>query len=113
MILEEIELAEKGNFKGSIFLHRKLFVDLTQEDDATYTPSLIAKSSSPSSPNAPLKTPSTKETSSTIGTTSSSFESKPCSLPFSSRNTPSPQTTNLFLDDPLDEPPRPSIPLPL
>ncbi|GJU68252.1 hypothetical protein Tco_1254511 [Tanacetum coccineum] len=84
-----------------------------EEDDETHTPSPIAKSSSPSPPNAPSKTPSTKDTSSTFGTTSSSFESKPCSLPFSSRNTPSPQPTNLFLDDPLDAPPRPSNPLPL
>ncbi|GJV93119.1 hypothetical protein Tco_1540932 [Tanacetum coccineum] len=92
---------------------RKLFVDLTQEDDETHTPSPIEKSSSPSLPNAPSKTPSTKDTSSTFGTTSSSFESKPCSLPFSSRNKPSPQPTNSFHDDPLDAPPRPSNPLPL
>ncbi|GJR88967.1 hypothetical protein Tco_0212978 [Tanacetum coccineum] len=32
---------------------------------------------------------------------------------FYSRNTPSPQSTNPFLDDPLDAPPRPSNPLPL
>ncbi|GKF92464.1 hypothetical protein Tco_0279183 [Tanacetum coccineum] len=62
--------------------------------------------------NAPSKTPSTKETSSTFRTTSSSFESKPQSSPLSSRNTPSPQPTNPFLDDPLDAPPRPSNSLP-
>ncbi|GKD15524.1 hypothetical protein Tco_1199931 [Tanacetum coccineum] len=91
---------------------RKLFVDLTQ-DDETHTPSPIEKSSSPSPPNAPLKTPSTKDTSSTFETTSSSFESKPCSSPFSLRNTPSPQPTNPFLDDPLDSPSSPSNSLPL
>nr|GEX44490.1 hypothetical protein [Tanacetum cinerariifolium] len=46
-------------------------------------------------------------------TTPSSFESKPHSLPLSSRNIPSPQPTNPFLDDPLDAPLRPSNPLPL
>ncbi|GJT86053.1 hypothetical protein Tco_1067770 [Tanacetum coccineum] len=90
--------------KLTIIPPRKLFVDLTQEDDETHTPSPISKSSSPSPPNAPSKTPSTKEASSTLGTTSSSFESKPNSSPFSSRNTPSPQPTNPFLDDPLDAP---------
>ncbi|GJU47684.1 hypothetical protein Tco_1217239 [Tanacetum coccineum] len=72
-----------------------------------------AKSSSSSSLNAPSKTPTTKETSSTLGTTSFSFESKPNSLLFSLRNTPSPQPTNPFLDDPLDAPSRPSNPFPL
>ncbi|GKC35782.1 hypothetical protein Tco_1048166 [Tanacetum coccineum] len=99
--------------KLTIIPPRKLFVDLTQEDDETHTPSLIAKFSFPSPPNAPSKTPSTKETSSTFGTISSSFESKPHSSPLSSRNTPSPQSTNPFLDDLLDAPPRPSNPLPL
>ncbi|GKD28130.1 hypothetical protein Tco_1234344 [Tanacetum coccineum] len=77
-----------------------------------HTPSPITISSSPSPPNAPSKTPSTKETSSTLGTTSS-FESKPHSSPFSLRNTHSPQPTNPFLDNPLDAFPRPSNPLPL
>ncbi|GJV37609.1 hypothetical protein Tco_1410086 [Tanacetum coccineum] len=99
--------------KLTIIPPRKLFVNLTQEDDDTHTPSPIAKSSSPSLPNAPSKTLSTKETSSTLGTTSSSFESKLNSSPFSSRNTPSPQPTNPFLDDPLDAFPRPSNLLPL
>ncbi|GKD03708.1 hypothetical protein Tco_1178682, partial [Tanacetum coccineum] len=93
--------------KFTIISPRKLCVDLTQEDDATHTPSPLAKSSSPSPPNAPLKTLSTKDTSSTLGTTSSSFESKPNSSPFSSRNTHSPQPTNPFIDNPLDAPPRP------
>ncbi|GJU29514.1 putative reverse transcriptase domain-containing protein [Tanacetum coccineum] len=94
------------------YIHHELFVDLTQEDNDTHIPSPIAKSSSLSLPNALSKTPSTKETSSTLGTTSSSFESKPNTLPFSSRNIPFPQPTNPFLDDPLDAPPRPSNPLP-
>ncbi|GJY42452.1 hypothetical protein Tco_0429722 [Tanacetum coccineum] len=99
--------------KLNIIPPRKLFVDLTQEDDETHTLSPIAKSSSPSPPNAPSKTPSTKDTSSSLGTTSSSFKSKLNSSTISSRNTPSPQPTNFFLDDLLDAPPRPSNPLPL
>ncbi|GJX87163.1 hypothetical protein Tco_0339177 [Tanacetum coccineum] len=99
--------------KLTIIPPRKLFVDLTQEDDDTHTPYLIAKSSSQSPPNVPSKTPSTKKTSSTLGTTSSTFESKPNSSSFSSRNTPYPQPTIPFLDDPLDAPPRPLNLLPL
>ncbi|GJY51357.1 hypothetical protein Tco_0442204 [Tanacetum coccineum] len=95
--------------KLTIIPPRKLFVDLTQDEDNTHTPSLISKSLSPSPPNAPSKTPSTKDTSFTLRTTSSSFESSP----FSSRNIHYPQSTNPFLDDPLDAPPRPSNPLPL
>ncbi|GKE39410.1 hypothetical protein Tco_1462815, partial [Tanacetum coccineum] len=87
--------------------------DLTKEDDGITTPSPITKSSSSSSPNAPSKTPSTKDTSSTFGTTSSSFKSKPHSLPTSSKDTPSPQPTNPFLVDTLDSPPRLSNQLPL
>ncbi|GJT98003.1 hypothetical protein Tco_1093521 [Tanacetum coccineum] len=89
--------------KLTIIPPRKLFVDLTQEDDYTHTPSPLAKSLSPSQPNAPSKTPSTKETSATFGTISTSFESKPYSSPLSSRNTPSPQPTNPFIDNPLDD----------
>ncbi|GJR30374.1 hypothetical protein Tco_1106606 [Tanacetum coccineum] len=83
------------------------------EEDDTTTHSPIAKSSSPSPPNAPLKTLSTKDTSSTFGTTSSSFESKPQSSPPSSNDTPSPQPSNLFLDYIMDVPPRPLNPIPL
>ncbi|GKB32760.1 hypothetical protein Tco_0872161 [Tanacetum coccineum] len=92
---------------------RKLFVDLTHDDDETTTPSPITKSSSPSPPNAPSKTPSNKDTSSTFGTTSSSFESKPQPSPPSSKDILSPQPTNPFLDDILDAPLRPSNPIPL
>ncbi|GJZ45856.1 hypothetical protein Tco_0593452 [Tanacetum coccineum] len=99
--------------KLTIILLRKLFMDLTSEDDDTTTPSPITKSSSPSPPNAPSKTLSTKDTSSTFGTTSSSFESKPQSSPLFSNDTPSPQPSNHFLDDILDAPSRPSNPLPL
>ncbi|GJW45234.1 hypothetical protein Tco_0074033 [Tanacetum coccineum] len=97
--------------KLTIIPPRKLFVELTQKDDDTTTPSPITKSSSASLPNAPSKTPTTKDTSSTFGTTSSSFESKSHSLPPS--YTPSPQPTNPFLDDILDAPLRPSNQLPL
>ncbi|GJY64616.1 hypothetical protein Tco_0466076 [Tanacetum coccineum] len=82
----------------------------THEDDTT-TPSPITKSSSPSPPNAPSKTSSTKDTSSTFGTTSFSFESKPQSSPLSSKDTPSPQPSNPFIDDIMDVPPRPSNPI--
>ncbi|GJU11584.1 hypothetical protein Tco_1133980 [Tanacetum coccineum] len=92
---------------------KQLFVDLTSEEDDTTTPSPITKYLSPSPPNAPSKTPSTKDTSSTFGTTSSSFESKPQSSPFSSNDKPSPQPSNPFLDDIIDSPPRPSNLLPL
>ncbi|GKE88396.1 hypothetical protein Tco_1565871 [Tanacetum coccineum] len=54
-----------------------------------------------------------KDTSSTFGTTSSSFESKPQSSPLSSHDTPSPQPSSPFLDDIMDAPPRPLNPLPL
>ncbi|GJS62112.1 hypothetical protein Tco_0656896 [Tanacetum coccineum] len=56
---------------------------------------------------------SVKDTSSTFGTTSSSFESKPQSSPLSFNDTPSPQPSNPFLDDIIDAPPRPSNLLPL
>ncbi|GJV70715.1 hypothetical protein Tco_1490710 [Tanacetum coccineum] len=83
------------------------------EDDDTTAPSPITKSSSSSPPNAPSKTPSTKDTSSTFITTSSSFKSKPQSSTLSSNDTPSPQPSNLFLDDIMDAPLRLSNPLPL
>ncbi|GJU39991.1 hypothetical protein Tco_1192948 [Tanacetum coccineum] len=98
--------------KLTIIPPRKLFVDLTSENDTTI-PSPITKSSSPSPPNAPSKTPSTKDTSSTFGTTSSLFESKPHSSPLSSNDTPSPQPSNPFLDDIIDVPPRSSNLIPL
>ncbi|GKB36818.1 putative ribonuclease H-like domain-containing protein [Tanacetum coccineum] len=104
-------MMEMTKIKLTIIPPRKLFVELTQKDDDTTTPSPITKSSSASLPNAPSKTPTTKDTSSTFGTTSSSFESKSHSLPPS--YTPSPQPTNPFLDDILDAPLRPSNQLPL
>ncbi|GJU13573.1 hypothetical protein Tco_1135969 [Tanacetum coccineum] len=81
------------------------------EEDDTTTPSPITKYSSPSPPNGPSKTLSTKDTSSTFGTTSLSFESIPQSLPLSSKDTPSPQPYNPFLNDIMDAPLRPSNPL--
>ncbi|GJW53137.1 hypothetical protein Tco_0097222 [Tanacetum coccineum] len=80
----------------------------TSRANDTTTPSPITKSSSPSPPNAPSKTPSTKDTSSTFGTTSSLFESKPQSSPLSSNDTPSPQPSSHFLNDIMNAPPRPS-----
>ncbi|GJW13578.1 hypothetical protein Tco_0017711 [Tanacetum coccineum] len=99
--------------KLTIIPPRQLFVDLSSKEDDTITPSTITKSSSPSPPNAPSKNPSTKDTSSTFGTTSSLFESKPQSLPPSSVDTPSPQPSNPFLNDIIDVPPRSSNPIPL
>ncbi|GJZ70209.1 hypothetical protein Tco_0633759 [Tanacetum coccineum] len=94
--------------KLTIIPPRQLFVNLSSDEDDTTTPSPITKSSSPSPLNAPSKTPSTKDTSSTFGTTSSSFESKPQYLPPSSNDTPSPQPSNPILNDIMDAPPRPS-----
>nr|GEV56849.1 cytochrome P450 [Tanacetum cinerariifolium] len=94
---------------SSTFDHPSSSHHVDEDDDGNGE----ATSSSPSPPNAPSKTPSTKETSTTFGTTTSSFESKPHSSPPSLRNTPSPQPTNPFLDDPLYAPQRPSNPLPL
>ncbi|GKB90970.1 hypothetical protein Tco_0963242 [Tanacetum coccineum] len=99
--------------KLTIIPPRQLFVNISSVEDDTTTPSPITKSSSLSPPNAPSKTPSTKDTSSTFGTTSSSFKSKPQSLPPSSNNIPSPQPSNLFLNDIMDAPPRPSNLIPL
>ncbi|GJT87392.1 hypothetical protein Tco_1069109 [Tanacetum coccineum] len=99
--------------KLTIIPSRQLFVDLSSEEDDSTTPSPITKSSSPYPPNAPSKTLSTKDTSSTFGTTSSSFESKPQSSPPTSNDTPSPQPSNPFLDNIMDAPPRPSNPIPL
>ncbi|GJS31910.1 hypothetical protein Tco_0492530, partial [Tanacetum coccineum] len=77
------------------------------------TPSPITASSFPSLPNAPSKNSSTKDTSSTFGTTSSSFESKPQASPPTSCDIPSPQPSNPFLENVMDAPPKPSHPLPL
>nr|GEV79517.1 hypothetical protein [Tanacetum cinerariifolium] len=82
-------------------------------EDVTTTPSRVTTSSSPSPPNASSKTPSIKDTSSTFGTISSSFESKPQSSPPTFNDTPSPQPSNPFLENVMDAPPRPSHPLPL
>ncbi|GJZ60029.1 hypothetical protein Tco_0615845 [Tanacetum coccineum] len=78
------------------------------DEDVTAKPSRITTSYSPSPPNAPSKIPSTKDTSSTFGTTSSLFESKPQSSPPTSNDTPSPQPSNPFLDNIMDAPSRPS-----
>ncbi|GJT59843.1 hypothetical protein Tco_1003376 [Tanacetum coccineum] len=83
------------------------------DEDVTTIPSPITTSSSPSLPNAPSKTTSTKDTSSTFGTTSSLFKSKPQSLSLNSNDTPSPQPSNPFLENVMVAPPRPSHPLPL
>ncbi|GJX26969.1 hypothetical protein Tco_0233265 [Tanacetum coccineum] len=99
--------------KLTIIPPRQIFVDLTNEDDSNSTPSPITTSSSPTPPNAPTKTPSTKDSSSTFGTTSSSFESKPKYSPPSSSEPSFPKPSNLFLYDLLDVPPRPSNPIPL
>ncbi|GKA50529.1 hypothetical protein Tco_0743602 [Tanacetum coccineum] len=87
--------------------------NISSDEEDTTTPSPITKFPSPSPTNSPLKTSSTKDTSSTFGTTSSSFESKPQSSPPSSNDTSSPQLSNPFLNDIMDAPLRPSNPIPL
>nr|GEY01710.1 hypothetical protein [Tanacetum cinerariifolium] len=99
--------------KLTIIPPRKLFVNISSDKDVTTTPSHITTSSFPSSPNAPSKTLFTKDISSTFGTTSSTFKSKPQSLPPTSNDIPSPQPSNPFLENVMDASPRPSHPLPL
>nr|GEV04938.1 hypothetical protein [Tanacetum cinerariifolium] len=99
--------------KLTIIPPRQLFVNISSDEDTTTTPSPITTSSSSSPLNAPSKTSSTKDTSYTFGNTCSSFESKPQSLPPTTKDTPSPQPFNLFLDNIIDAPPRPSNPIPL
>nr|GFB07406.1 hypothetical protein [Tanacetum cinerariifolium] len=94
--------------KLTIISPRQLFINLSSDKDATTTPFSITTSSSSSPPIAPSKTSSTKDTSSTFGATSSSFKSKPQSLPLTSNDTPSPQPSNTFLDNIMDAPLRPS-----
>ncbi|GKC41543.1 hypothetical protein Tco_1059265 [Tanacetum coccineum] len=108
----------KDEYHGGLRSIEKGFKNLwrnmkNNDEDVTTTPSPITTSSFPSSPNAPLKIPSTKDTSSTLGTTSSSFESKPQSSPLTSNDTPSPQPSNPSLENIMDAPQRPSHPLPL
>ncbi|GKD98900.1 hypothetical protein Tco_1382797 [Tanacetum coccineum] len=90
---------------------KQLFVNLSSDEDDTTTHSPMTKSSSPSAPNAPSKTLSTKDTSSTFGTTSFLFESKPQSSPPTPNDTPSPQPSNPFLDNIMDAPLRSSNPI--
>ncbi|GJX83739.1 retrovirus-related pol polyprotein from transposon TNT 1-94 [Tanacetum coccineum] len=90
--------------KLTIISPRQLFFNISSDEDVTTTPSLITTSSSLSPPNAPSKTPSTKDISSTFGTTSSLFKSKPQSSPPNSNDTPSPQPSNPFLDNIMDAP---------
>ncbi|GKB29609.1 hypothetical protein Tco_0869010 [Tanacetum coccineum] len=99
--------------KLTIIPPKQLFVDLTNDDDNTSTPSPITTSSSPTPPNALTKTPSIKDSSSTFGNTSSSFGSTPNPSPPSSSEPSSPQFSNPFLDDILDVPPRPTNLIPL
>ncbi|GJY50191.1 hypothetical protein Tco_0440147 [Tanacetum coccineum] len=94
--------------KLTIILPRQIFVNISSDEHVTTTPFPITKSFSSSPPNKPSKTPSTKDISSTFGTTSSLFKSKPQSSPPSSNDTPSPQPSNPFLNDIMDAPPRPS-----
>ncbi|GKA63504.1 hypothetical protein Tco_0763110 [Tanacetum coccineum] len=99
--------------KLTIIPPRQLFFNISSDEDVTITPSPMTTSSSPSPPNAPSKTPSTKDTSSTFGTTSSLFESKPQSSPPTSNDIPSPQSSNPFLNNLMDAPQRPSHLIPL
>ncbi|GJX78029.1 hypothetical protein Tco_0324840 [Tanacetum coccineum] len=97
--------------KLTIIPPRQLFANISSDEDVTMTPYPKTTSSSPSPTNAPSKTISTKDTSSTFGTTSSLFESKPQSSPPTSNDTPSPQPFKPFHENVMDAPPRPSHPL--
>nr|GEX84164.1 hypothetical protein [Tanacetum cinerariifolium] len=99
--------------KLTIILPRQLFVNISSNEDVTTAPSQITTSFSPSLPNTSSKTPSTKDTSSTFGTTSSLFKSKPQSLPPTSNDTPSSQPSNPFFENVMDAPPRHSHLYPL
>nr|GEX42957.1 copia protein [Tanacetum cinerariifolium] len=117
IILSDVGVVSSSNpsnkIKLAIIPPRQLFVNISSDEDVTTIPSLIITSFSPSLLNASSKTPSTKDTSSTFGTNSSSFESKPQSLPPTSNNTPSLQPSNPFLDNIMDAPPTPSHPTPI
>ncbi|GJY15703.1 hypothetical protein Tco_0386125 [Tanacetum coccineum] len=108
----QVQLRDKQ--RGGIRSIRKSLKNLLKgkkknEEDDTTTPSPITKSYSSSPSNAPSKITSTKYTSSTFGTSSSTFESKPLSSPPSSNDIPSSQLFSPFLDDIMDVPPRPSV----
>ncbi|GKB69340.1 hypothetical protein Tco_0930752 [Tanacetum coccineum] len=92
---------------------RKIFVNISSDEDDITTPSPIRKSSSSSLLKALSKNFHQPKFISTFGTTSSSFESKPQSSPPSSNDTPSPQPSNPFFNDIMDVPPRPSNLIPL
>ncbi|GJR40377.1 hypothetical protein Tco_1216061 [Tanacetum coccineum] len=62
--------------KLTIIPPRKLFVNISSDEDVTSTPSPTTTSSSPTPPNALSKTSSTNQTSSSQENTSSSFQSK-------------------------------------
>nr|GFA23144.1 hypothetical protein [Tanacetum cinerariifolium] len=90
--------------KITIIPPRKLFIDITQDDDKT--PSPQQQPLSPSAPNAPSKTPSTKATSSpSIGSKLNS----PNSSPFYSTYPP----INAYLNSPNSPPPRAHLPPPI
>ncbi|GKA28542.1 retrovirus-related pol polyprotein from transposon TNT 1-94, partial [Tanacetum coccineum] len=99
--------------KLTIIPPRQLFVNISNDEDITTTPSPTTTSSSPTHPNAPSKTTSTNQTSSSQENTSSSFHSKlQISLP-SSHEPNSPPHLNPLLNNILDVPPRPLNPQPL
>ncbi|GJR93994.1 hypothetical protein Tco_0266168 [Tanacetum coccineum] len=99
--------------KLTIIPLRKLFVNISSDEDVTTTPSPTTTSSSLTPPNAPSKTLSTNQTSSSQKNTSSSFQSKLQILPPSSNEPTSLPPLNPLLDNILDVPPRPSDPQPL
>nr|GEV39010.1 UBN2 domain-containing protein [Tanacetum cinerariifolium] len=99
--------------KLTIIPRKKLFVDLTNDDENLTTPSPTTTFSSPTPPNAPTKTPSTNDTSSSQDNTPSSFQSKLLILPSSSNEITSPQPLNPLLDNISNVLPIPSNPQPL
>nr|GEU66978.1 ribonuclease H-like domain-containing protein [Tanacetum cinerariifolium] len=92
---------------------RQLFVNISNDEDVTTTPSPTTTSSYPTPSNAPSKTTSTKQTSSSHENIPTSFQSKLQILPPSSNEPTFPHPLNPFLNNISDVPPRPLNPQPL
>ncbi|GJQ96069.1 hypothetical protein Tco_0007208 [Tanacetum coccineum] len=99
--------------KLTIIPPRQLFVNISNDEDVTTTPSPTTTSPSPTPQNAPSKTTSTNQTSASQENTSSYFQSKLQISPPSSNEPTSPHPLNPLLDNISDVPPRPLNPQPL
>ncbi|GKD58786.1 hypothetical protein Tco_1296295 [Tanacetum coccineum] len=96
--------------KLTIIPPRRLFVNISSNEDITTTPSPTTTSSSLTPPNAPSKMTSTNQTSSSQENTASSFHSKLQISPLSSYEPNSPPHMNPLLDNISDVHPRPLNP---